>query len=215
MRPGLTTEVRNPIDAVQPSEKAQKILAAARDVFLTHGFSASTDTIQQAAGVSKATIYAHFDSKEALFVAVVEKQCNGLMELLRNAGSLAGQLREALTAIGRIYLTHALSPTGLALVRIVASEAPRFPQLARTFYVSGPEVFCSIIGEHLKRGVENGEVELSAIGLDSATQQFCSLVRGQAQLELLMHPHSRASENQIEHWVDIAVITFLRAYGPR
>jgi AcrR family transcriptional regulator len=40
-------------------------------VFLANGFSAATtDMIQQAAGVSKSTVYSHYPNKEALFAAV-------------------------------------------------------------------------------------------------------------------------------------------------
>src|SRR3546814_6513872 len=40
--------------------KALTVLRAARNVFLTHGFSAATtDMIQREAGVSKSTVYAH------------------------------------------------------------------------------------------------------------------------------------------------------------
>ena len=55
--------------------KKDRVAIAATDVFLTHGFSAATtDMIQQAAGVSKATVYASWSSKEALFSAVIEQQ---------------------------------------------------------------------------------------------------------------------------------------------
>ena len=41
------------------TEKQLTVLLAASDVFLEHGFSAATtDMIQQRAGVSKATVYA-------------------------------------------------------------------------------------------------------------------------------------------------------------
>jgi TetR/AcrR family transcriptional repressor of mexJK operon len=200
-------------DAPRGNMKSKKILEAACEVFLEHGFSASADMIQQAAGVSKATIYAHFGSKEALFIAAVEQLCGEITAPLRLAESAPGRLREALTMIARTYLTQAISPTGLGLARVVIAEAPRFPQLGRTFFLAGPRVFCSIVGEHLARGVESGEIELSAIGVESAANQFFSLVRGEPQMEFFMHPQSRPSEAQLEHWANIAVTTFMRAYG--
>ncbi|KOQ92535.1 TetR/AcrR family transcriptional regulator, partial [Pluralibacter gergoviae] len=58
------------------SAKAQKVLAGAKSIFLARGYSAATtDMIQQAAGVSKSTVYAYYPNKEALFTAVVEQQC--------------------------------------------------------------------------------------------------------------------------------------------
>ncbi len=59
--------------AAPSNQKARTILQAARKVFLEHGFSAATtDMIQQQAGVSNSTVYAHYPTKEKLFIAVVE-----------------------------------------------------------------------------------------------------------------------------------------------
>src|ERR1700692_4440775 len=55
-----------------PGGKAETILAAAERAFLASGFGAVTmDRIAREAGVSKATVYAHFTGKEALFGAVI------------------------------------------------------------------------------------------------------------------------------------------------
>src|SRR5438874_12828857 len=54
--------------------KAETILAAAESAFLASGFGAVTmDAIAREAGVSKATVYAHFTGKEELFGAIVER----------------------------------------------------------------------------------------------------------------------------------------------
>src|SRR6266850_2261135 len=56
----------------EPVGKAGAILAAAERAFLAGGFGAVTmDAIAHAAGVSKATVYAHFHGKEELFGAVI------------------------------------------------------------------------------------------------------------------------------------------------
>ena len=56
-----------------------RILDAAQRVFLTRGYqSASLDEIAEVAPASKPTIYAHFEGKEALFEAVVDRVIDGL-----------------------------------------------------------------------------------------------------------------------------------------
>ena len=58
------------------STKAESILAAAKRAFLAAGFAAvSMDAIAREAGVSKATVYAHFAGKEELFGAVIGREC--------------------------------------------------------------------------------------------------------------------------------------------
>ena len=49
--------------------KRRQIIDAAGDLFLGMGYgTTSVDAIAAKAGVSKRTVYAHFDSKEALFI---------------------------------------------------------------------------------------------------------------------------------------------------
>ena len=58
----------------EPRGKAEAVLAAAERAFLAGGFGAVTmDAIAREAGVSKATVYAHYSSKEELFGAVIAR----------------------------------------------------------------------------------------------------------------------------------------------
>ena len=55
--------------------KLRQILDGARKVFLADGFDgASMNDVARAAGVSKGTLYVYFDSKEALFEALVRSE---------------------------------------------------------------------------------------------------------------------------------------------
>ena len=52
-----------------------KIIKAARECFFQHGYSATNvSLIGRYAGISRATIYKNFSSKEALFQAMVQRQ---------------------------------------------------------------------------------------------------------------------------------------------
>lgn len=194
--------------------KAVTVLRAARNVFLTHGFSAATtDMIQREAGVSKSTVYAHYANKEALFVAVIEAECAAFADTVRAIESRPGHVRETLTALARAYLDIVLSPTGLALFRVVIAEGPRFPGLARTLYLAGPQVIANMVAEHLSAAMESGEVDLSEIGRDAAASLFINLVRSEPQLQCLTHPNASPSAAQVDQWTNATVTTFLRAYG--
>jgi AcrR family transcriptional regulator len=51
------------------------IIDAASRLFLEHGYAAtSMDVVAQQAGVSKATVYALFESKDNLFAAMIERE---------------------------------------------------------------------------------------------------------------------------------------------
>lgn len=62
---------------------SEKILAAARAVFLAHGFrDTSMQMIAAEVGISAPGLYKHFDSKEAIFAALVEPLIAGIREIL-------------------------------------------------------------------------------------------------------------------------------------
>src|SRR5579863_8488986 len=58
------------------SPKRRAILNAATDLFAARGYGAvSMDAIAREADVSKATLYAHFESKDRLFATIVQVAC--------------------------------------------------------------------------------------------------------------------------------------------
>ena len=60
-----------------------KILAAARDVFLAHGFrDTSMQMIAKEVGISAPGIYKHFASKEAIFSALVDPLIEGIRAIM-------------------------------------------------------------------------------------------------------------------------------------
>jgi AcrR family transcriptional regulator len=55
-------------------EKRERILAAARDLFLRQGLRATTmEAIAKGAGMAKPTLYAEFPDKDAVFLAILEQ----------------------------------------------------------------------------------------------------------------------------------------------
>lgn len=198
----------------EPGAKAYTVLRAARKIFLTHGFgSATTDMIQREAAVSKSTVYAHYANKEALFFAVVEAECRAFAETVRAIKFCPGQLKETLTALARAYLEIVLSPSGLALHRIIVSEGPRFPALAKTFYLAGPSVITAMVADYFANAAASSEVDLGDLEYDEAARVFMNMVRSEPQLFSLTHPDAPPGKAQIERWVVVVVQTFMRAYG--
>lgn len=198
----------------EDTTRADKILSAASELFLEHGFSATTtDMIQRAAGMSKATVYHCFPNKEAMFAAVIERQCQRLADSLPDVDMHAGSIEASLEKLGRAYLEIVIAPETLALFRVTVAEAPRFPQLSALFYRSGPKRVMGLIGDKLREAANKGEIDAQSIGVDEAANLFCALARAEAQLECLTHPDSKPSAARIDHWVALAVVTFMRAFG--
>jgi AcrR family transcriptional regulator len=204
----------SPSPTAELNEKARTVLRAATEVFLSHGFSAATtDMIQREAGVSKATLYACYPNKEALFTAVIEAQCAGMADAMRAVEAAPGDVASTLAAMGRSYMHSVLAPAGLALFRVVAAEALRFPHLGRSFYLAGPKMITNLVARQLSFAAEAGDIDVQSVGIDAAAHILVSLFRGERHMEYLTHPEARPSEAQIEQWAQAAVEVFLRAFG--
>lgn len=139
--------------------KREVILEAARRVFAQQGYgSASMDAITREAGVSKATLYAHFGSKEALFAAIVRRRCEGgLLGSMEGFDPAASPDPKAmLTAFGRRFIALVADAETADFYRMVIADSGRFPELGRAFFEAGPskvlarmtEILVSIDGTH-------------------------------------------------------------------
>jgi AcrR family transcriptional regulator len=118
-----------------PADKAgevdRRILEAATSLFLRDGFDAtSCEQVAVQAGAGKASIYARYANKEALFSAVVRHNVD---RSLAPSGDIPRDLplRGRLRAVGLAILSECLRPEIVALMRVVITTAHRMPDLAR------------------------------------------------------------------------------------
>lgn len=120
----------------------EHILFAAKDVFLEMGFErASMDAVAARAETSKRSLYAHFQSKEKLFLAVIELVRGLLLGRLRMPGDYSDEPAEALTMFCGRYLETLLYEGSVQMCRVSLSETKRFPEgAAQHFEVMFTEV---------------------------------------------------------------------------
>lgn len=86
--------------AEKKAETRASLLEAAAEVFAARGFqAASVDQVAEAAGFTKGAVYAHFESKEDLFLAVLDERFAGrvaeVRDVLDEPLELGAQAREA------------------------------------------------------------------------------------------------------------------------
>jgi TetR/AcrR family transcriptional repressor of mexJK operon len=195
------------------NSKAESILAGAKRAFLAAGFGAvSMDTIAREAGVSKATVYAHFAGKEELFGAVIGRECERYFARF-SAGELDPRdVHASLMVLGRRFLELLLSPDALALHRIILAEVTRFPVLGEVFWRAGPERERAQIEGFLRSAAAAGALTLADTRL--AAEQFVALVRGDVQLRHLLRLDA-PDRREVGAAVERAVTTFLRAFECR
>lgn len=120
--------------------KVEAILDTSWRLFLAHGVSpVAVETIAAAAGVSKATVYAHFPDKRALFHEGVKREM-AKIEAAQTVGPTdqAIELRPVLVAFGLGIMGFLASPAAVDFYGTLSGELRRDPELARMFYDAGP-----------------------------------------------------------------------------
>ncbi len=138
----------------RPSE----ILAAALEAFVEHGYAATKlEDVARRAGVTKGTLYLYFESKEALFKAVVRETIVPLLAAAeRMVDDHTGSPEELLRRLVHQWW-ETLDATRLAgIPKLVMSEATNFPELAQFWFDEvvqrGRQLFAGV----MRRGVESG-----------------------------------------------------------
>ena len=113
----------------------EHILWTAKDVFLELGLErASMDVVAARAETSKRSLYAHFESKEKLFLAVIELVRGLFLSRLRMPGDYPGGPTEILVAFCGRYLEILLYESSIQMIRLSMAETTRFPQAAAQYF---------------------------------------------------------------------------------
>lgn len=164
---------RRPSAPQEPQEPAQppkrwrrrkearpaEILDAALAVFAEKGFAAARlEQVAKAAGVSKGTLYLYFDSKEALFEAVVR---SAIVPRIADAEALLrdhrGSAAELLGALYRRFASVMADEQVSAIPKLVIGEAGNFPDLAKFYLREVVSRGLRLMGAVLELGVARGE----------------------------------------------------------
>ena len=121
--------------AKRGSALREHVLWVAKDVFLELGFErTSMDVVSSRAQTSKRSLYAHFESKEKLFLAVVELVRGLLLGQLRRPQDHADAPGEALVLFCGRYLEILLYESSIRMCRLSMAETARFPEGAAQFF---------------------------------------------------------------------------------
>lgn len=111
------------------------ILWTAKDVFLEQGFErTSMDVVAAGAQTSKRSLYAHFESKEKLFLAVIDLVRGLFLGRLRMPGDYPGRPAEVLAAFCGRYLEILLYEGSIRMMRLSMAESTRFPEGAVEYF---------------------------------------------------------------------------------
>ena len=187
------------------------ILQAGVEVFLEYGYvSASVDEIVRRAGGSKRTVYKYFGNKEELFAAIIASLAVQMLSPLSSAIDSDSNLQQTLEKLGKAYLDVLLREDSLAIFRTVVSEGVRFPELAKTFFLNGPNAAVTRLSGYLDQQVKNGSLKLD--DTHAAARQYFGMIRSDLHMRAALGLEL-PSDLEINKELKKAVSMFLHEYG--
>ncbi|TDD43097.1 TetR/AcrR family transcriptional regulator [Nonomuraea terrae] len=179
------------------SEKArQEILDAAAELLLERGLEAvSMDAVAERAGVSKATIYRWWRTKETLALDALYQEWAAMRPGVRDTGSLRGDLLSLLRPWVRIVSAR---PYGRIIAALI-SEAhtdPAFAEQYRAHFVEPRREWARVI---IRRAIGRGEIAAS-----TRIEVAVDLLYGSFYHRLL-HGHAPLTETFVREVVDMLI----------
>lgn len=196
------------------SDKRAKIIAAARDLFLSDGFDrSSVDAVAAKAGVSKRTVYDYYGDKQNLLLAVVEESSSAVLDMIEQG--ISDHLREfedlkqaLILFCEQIVASANGSSDYKALIRLVMVEAANLP-----------ESFFERLDNATEEGIIRKFTEFGQTGLldvpdpEMATKHFAALTF----LLVFNQPRKTGTleKEQTKRIITEGVRVFLSAYAPR
>lgn len=200
-------------EALDGADRRRQILDAAFEEFAERGFRGATikRIAQRAKLKSQALIYWYFPAKEALFEAVLGQQLPIVQMVLDPAPFMDRPPEEVLPQLAHAYLATADRPGAPRLVRLLAPELIRRPEVADA--VGGPLLtkILDFIKTYLAHQVEVGR--LRPHDVRAGARAFIGMILPQLGGKLFL-PALRADGLTDEEYIATLVAIFLRGLQP-
>lgn len=192
--------------------RVAELLDIATEVFMEHGFEgASTNEIAKRANCSKTTLYCRFPTKQALFIAVLERHMEVMFKGLESSLPEDAPLEETLTEFGARVLRIALSDEKIHLQRVINMEAERFPELAERYFELGPERCQERLSRYLRGQIKRGRLVNENPHL--MAEHLISLITGGPVTWRILGQRNYPCCKDHQQRLRAALTVFLRAYA--
>jgi len=161
--------------STEAARLTERLRGAAVETFLEYGYDGTTmETVAQAAGITKGTLYSRYSDKRALFIAVSAWALTRLERDQQVSEPLPDDLAEALTVTARAILARSVDPDITRLNRMAIAESARFPEFAASSQAVTWTPRIRVIMDLLRRHEHAGAIAVDDIEL--AAEQFFAMV---------------------------------------
>lgn len=192
-------------------EKRAKILQAAKSIFLKMGYHATNmNQIAKEAGVTKLTVYNHFQDKNNLFMCAIEESCEESIRAKQFQLTADSDFKQALVlmcqrALSIIYLPEALKLDCL-LFELAAEKSP----LTRQFFDASHTRMCHVWCDFFEQAI--GFKFIQADEPIKQTELIISLMLGIRHQQVLLGLAPVPTADEIDQMIEHAIEIFLLKY---
>jgi AcrR family transcriptional regulator len=173
----MTTPAKRRTDPERAQNRRNQVLEAAALCFARSGFhGASMSQISKQAGMSAGHIYNYFDSKDAIIMAIVERESEYVAGLLSDLATRDDPL-QALIDDARRHVDETLDPQPWHVPLEMYAEASRNPAIAAKLRVH-EEGSRGQLRDLVKRGRERRDLPVDDVMLDGRIDTLISYFQG-------------------------------------
>lgn len=193
------------------AEKHQQILEASSRLFLECGFTnTSMDTVAQRAGVSKQTLYSHFDNKASLFRACIESKVReyGLdLSAVNHDEKIAVTLAHIAGHLMDLFHDSDVRD----MYRVLMAESHSQPELCRLFYEAGPLTTKTALATYLTAQRTAGKIAVR--DPFDAAELFISMIETSFLTKVLLGIDMARSDAERASYINGRVEDFMKLLG--
>ena len=194
-------------------EKRAKILQAAKSIFLKMGYHATNmNQIAKEAGVTKLTVYNHFQDKANLFICAIEESCEESIRAKQFELTPESDFRQALYLMCQRALSIIYLPEAMKLDRVLFELAAEQSPLTQQFFDASHTRMC-----HVWCGFFEQAIAFKFIQADAPLKQtelIISLMLGIRHQQVLLGLAPVPTANEIDQIIQHAIEIFLLKYQP-
>ena len=193
-------------------EKRRRILDSAKSLFLKLGYHGSSmNQIAAEAGVSKLTVYSHFQDKASLFATAIEDTCSHLLAAQPLHLTSVTDFHPHLYELCRLSLNMVCLPEAIKLDHLLFQLAAEQNPLAHQFHAASHGKMRHIWQDFLAQAVKLGC--LKSTELDELQDCISSLLFGSRHHDVLLgirHVPNTLEQKQI---IERSIQLFLLQYS--
>ena len=211
LRPTVTQSPSGMVLRKNAQRKYDAIMKSACRLFLKNGYThTSMDAVALDAKVSKQTVYTYFTNKDVLFCQMIEDLCNAHSppESILEDPSLTHE--QALLKIGQGFMEIITSQRGIAIHRLLMTQANRHPRVAQLFFESGPVKMQRLLTNYLEKQVEAGAMAIENV--DHAASYFFAMLKGWHHMRLILRIKPLPTKKELDAHVKETVAGFCKMY---